>query len=109
VRHHFSRIFGEKEAQEARYEKWIIAGAVSRKFRDQLKVQGVCIRLFRNFILNDVLPSIKRWTSEEKRPKQFNTLPGDKWLLWQLDMLQRRDLLVASSAADGVEECAKNG
>ena len=69
------------------YEKWVITCGASRPVREALKGlnQKIEVCRFAEFV-EHVLKGIDDWRAQAGR-KSTTTLPSDKWLLWQLDML----------------------
>lgn len=94
ARTRFGAIFGAPASKQAVYEKWVIGLFASDNIQNELRarIPNVKIYLLRNFLLEIVLPAIKRWRTEPPN-KSTTTLPPDKWLLDLIDRFNHFDLI----------------
>jgi hypothetical protein len=92
VQAHFAKIFGARVSEQAVYEKWVISSQPGAPVQAALreKIQGIQIHFLRNFVLEEVLPTIKRW----KEPS-YKQLPRDKWLLHMIDRFEHLGFISA--------------
>jgi hypothetical protein len=97
VRSHFVEIFGDRVPEQMVYEKWVITFRPSARVQAALRrsMPGIQIWILRDFVLNEVLPAIKRY----RRPphKKRTQLPADKWLLHLIDWFMDCHLINAQA------------
>lgn len=93
VRGHFAKIFGDRVPEQVIYEKWVITFRPSAPVQAALRscIPGIQIWILSDFVLNEVLPAIKRY--REPPHTKTTQLPADKWLLHLIDWFKNCDLI----------------